>query len=117
MYRWKTVLAQVALAGSVASLLATALLSVADRRRCTGTAAPLADALPGTPEGCTSGAECRLSSGAMLGVCAAFAVGLVATTLGLREQHQKQQPETAPMPEEADEAPPLVRRVRAGQMR
>lgn len=115
MYRWKTILAQGALAGSLTSFLSTAVLAMTGRRRSDAAAAPLADTLSSTPPRCTPGAERRLSSGAMLGVCAAFAVGLAAGTLALREQHRKEKQAAAPA-QETGEAPLVVRRVRAGQM-
>ena len=64
-----------------------------------------------TPHRLTPGFEHRLSSGALLGVYAAFAVGLAAGALALRDQY----PEKDDAGEvKADEAPPVIRRVRAG---
>ncbi len=114
MYRWRTILAQGALAGSLTSLFSTAVLVMTGRRRSDAPAALLADTLSTPPRRCAPGAERRLSSGVMVGVCAAFAVGLAAGALALREQHRKEQQATTPAPE-ADEAPFVVRRVRAGQ--
>jgi len=51
----------------------------------------------------------------MMGVCAAFAVGLAAGTLALREQHRRKQQAKTPA-QETGEAPFVVRRVRAGQV-
>jgi hypothetical protein len=87
MYRWKTILAQGALGNT-----------------------------PSTPpQRCLSSAGRRLSSGAMMGVCAAFAVGLAAGTLALHEQHRRKQQAKMPA-QETGEAPLAVRRVRAGQV-
>jgi Na+(H+)/acetate symporter ActP len=115
MHRWKNILAQGALAGSLTSLLSTAVLALTGRRQGGGAAAALADTPSTPPQGCTPGAAHRLSSGAMLGICAAFAVGLAAGTLALREQRRKERQAKAPV-QEADEAPFVVRRVRAGQV-
>ncbi|MCX7255644.1 MAG: hypothetical protein NTZ64_02655 [Polaromonas sp.] len=71
---------------------------------------------PSTPaQRCAPGAAHHLSSGAMMGVCAAFAVGLAAGTLALREQHRRKQQTKTPA-QETGEAPFVVRRVRAGQV-
>jgi len=72
-------------------------------------------ALGNTPsQRCASRAGRRLSSGAMIGVCAALAVGLAAGTLALREQHRRKQ-QAKPPAQETEEASFVVRRVRAGQ--
>jgi hypothetical protein len=175
--QWKTVLAQGALAGSLASLLSSAVLAITGRRETGSAAAPInavshwyrgEEALhrqradlthtamgylthhgaatfwalayaalsrnqpalrttPGvilgamttsatacfadyqlTPERFTPGFEHRLSKGALLGVYAAFALGLGAGALALRKQYR-------PLEQaEEDEAPPVIRRVRAG---
>ncbi|MDQ3060516.1 MAG: hypothetical protein M3R45_13525 [Pseudomonadota bacterium] len=184
MTQWKTVLAQGALAGSLASLLSTAVLAIAGRRQAGSAAAPinavshwywgdealrrqrpdLAHTAAGylthhlastfwatayaalsrnrpamrttqgvllgavatsatacfadyqlTPERFTPGFEHRLSSGAMAGVYAAFAVGLAAGALLLRDQYREEDPAEADELQ-ADEAPPVTRRVRAGHV-
>lgn len=116
MHRWKNILAQGALAGSLTSLLSTAVLAMTGRRQGSCAAAALADTPSTPPQGCAPGADRhRLSSSIMLGVCAAFAVGLAAGTLALREQRRKERQAKAPVPQ-ADEAPFVVRRVRAGQV-
>lgn len=115
MHRWKTILAQGALAGSLTSLLSTAVLALTEPRQGRAGAATLAD-IPCTPPlSRMPGVTQRLSSGAMLGICAAFAVGLAAGTLALCEQRRKDRLAKAPA-QQADEAPLVVRRVRAGQV-
>lgn len=181
MTQWKTVLAQGALAGSLASLLSTAVLAFAGKREAGSAAAPINavshwywgdEALhrqrtdlthtavgylthhgaatfwalayaalsrnrpalrttPGivlgavatsatacftdyqlTPERFTPGFEHRLSNSALVGVYAAFALGLGVGALALREQYRAI--EQAKEEEESAEAPPVIRRVRAG---
>lgn len=182
MSEWKTVLAQGALAGSLASVLSTAVLALAGRREAGSAAAPinavshwywgdealhrqradlthtavgylthhsaatfwaLAYAMlsrdkpalrttPGvilgavatsataclvdyqfTPERFTPGFEHRLSTEAMAGVYAAFALGLGAGALALRD-HYRALDKRDEQPQ--DEAPPVIRRVRAGHV-
>lgn len=183
MSEWKTVLAQGALAGSLASVLSTAVLALAGRREAGSAAAPINavshwywgdEALhcqrtdlthtavgylthhgaatfwalayaalsrnrpalrttPGvllgavatsataclvdyqfTPERFTPGFEHRLSSEAMAAVYAAFAVGLGAGALALRDHYRAL--DKAHEQLEEDEAPPVIRRVRAGHV-
>jgi hypothetical protein len=115
MQRWKTILAQGALVGSVTSVLSTAVLAMTGRRQTSGAAATPAAPPSIPPQSRMPGAMHCLSSGAMLGVCAAFAVGLAAGTLALREQRRKEKQTKAPA-HEAGEVPLVVRRVRAGQV-
>lgn len=180
MPEWKTVLAQGALAGTLASLLSTAVLAITGRRETGSAAAPInavshwywgdkalrrqrtdlshtalgylthhlastfwASAYaalsrnkpalrttPGlllgaaatsatacfvdyqlTPRRFTPGFEHRLSTGALAGVYAAFAIGLAAGALALRDRYRDEDEADAA---QADEAPPVIRRVRAG---
>lgn len=116
MHRWKTILAQGALAGSLTSLVSTAVLAMTGPRQGRAATATPASHPCTRLQDCAPGMTARrLSSGAMLGVCAAFALGLTAGTLALREQHRKEQQAKTPA-QGASEAPPVVRRVRAGQM-
>lgn len=88
MTQWKTALAQGALAGSVASLFSTAVLAMAGRRE--------------------TGVQAR--------VYAALAIGLAAGALALRDQNPEKKKITSATQaaEEAQEEPPVIRRVRAG---
>lgn len=71
-----------------------------------------------TPRRFAPGFEHRLSSGALAGVYAAFAVGLAAGALALRDQypdHELARKIQAALPAE-EEMPLVVRRVRAGHI-
>ncbi|CDS54277.1 hypothetical protein [Polaromonas sp. CG9_12] len=187
MKKWKLVLSQGLLAGSLASLISTAVLALAGRRESGSAAAPLnavshwywgdealrqqqADlahtaagylthhvaatfwatlyaalasnrpalrTTPGvvlgaaatsataclvdfnfTPQRFTPGYEHRLSTGALLAVHAALAIGLAAGALALRDQYHDDERRKTREPE-ADEAcaPRIVRHVRAGRAR
>ncbi|MEO8013105.1 MAG: hypothetical protein ABI642_03070 [Polaromonas sp.] len=184
MKKWKLVISQGLLAGSLASVISTAVLAIAGRRESGSAAAPLnavshwywgdealrqnkADlahtaagylthhaaatfwatlyaalasdrpslrTAPGivlgavatsataglidfkfTPQRFTPGYEHRLSTGALLAVHAALAIGLAAGALALRDQYRDdEQPEDE---EPEAPAPRIVRHVRAGRAR
>ncbi|NDP63043.1 hypothetical protein [Polaromonas sp.] len=184
MKKWKLVISQGLLAGSLASVISTAVLAIAGRRESGSAAAPLnavshwywgdealrqnkADlahtaagylthhaaatfwatlyaalasdrpalrTTPGivlgaaatsataglidfkfTPQRFTPGYEHRLSTGALLAVHAALAIGLAAGALALRDQYRDdEQPEDE---EPEAPAPRIVRHVRAGRAR
>lgn len=86
MMQWKTVLAQGALAGSLASLLSNAVLAIVGRRQ---TSSPL------------------------VGFYAAFTAGLAAGALALRDQYREKNKAEK---QQADAVLPVVRRVRAGHI-
>ena len=71
-----------------------------------------------TPHRFTPGYEHRLSTGALLGVHAALAIGLAAGALALRDQYRdiEQPDDEEPSLSEAP-APRIVRHVRAGRAR
>jgi len=66
-----------------------------------------------TPHRFTPGYEHRLSTDALVAVYAAFAVGLAAGALALRDQYPERE-NTLASPEEDEPVPRIVRRVRAG---
>lgn len=120
MSEWKTVLAQGALAGSLASVLSTAVLVIAGRREAGSAAAPI-NAVSHWYWG-DEAPHCQRTDlthhgaatfWALAGVYAAFAVGLGAGALALRDHYRAlDRPHAQPQ----DEAPPVIRRVRAGQV-
>lgn len=186
MKKWKLVLTQGVLAGSLASLFSTAVLAIAGRRQAGSAAAPgnavshgywrdqalhreRADLAP-TASGylahhvaaafwatlyaalardrpalrstpgvilgavATSATACladfklaprrftpgyghRLSTGALAAVYAAFAVGLAAGAMALRDQDSdEEKPQELEVDEQAEPAPRITRRVRAGNV-
>ena len=71
-----------------------------------------------TPQRFTPGYEHRLSTGALLGVHAALAIGLAAGALALRDQYRDdEQPDYEEPSFSEAPAPRIVRHVRAGRAR
>ncbi|CAM3313163.1 hypothetical protein [Polaromonas hydrogenivorans] len=117
MKKWKLVLTQGLLAGSLASAFSTAVLALTGRREAGSAAAPLNAASHWYWGRFTPGSEHRLSTEALVAVYAALAVGLAAGALALRDQYADEDKPKKPEEQEPEEPEPrIVRHVRAGNI-